>query len=122
MDQSEIKIWAEKYIEAQDSSAEIDIDHPLWWPIGRFVDLEEEDPDSCWAAILEILSHNPSDNVIGILGAGPLEDLIHYHGENFIDRIESEASRNPAFRNLLKCVYESSTRAVWSRIERARNM
>ena len=83
------------------------------------MDLVEEDPDACWQAILTILGRQPPERVLGILAAGPLEDLIQYHGPDFIERIESEACKNPAFKQLLGGVWKSSTEEVWARVQKA---
>lgn len=58
--------------------------------------------------------------MIGILAAGPLEDLIHAWGPAFIDRIEVQAHRDLAFRHLLGGVWRSSSEEIWKRIEVAR--
>jgi hypothetical protein len=58
--------------------------------------------------------------VLGVLAAGALEDLIQFHGPNFIGHIEAESRRNPAFRRLLGGVWRSSTPEVWARVQRAR--
>jgi hypothetical protein len=76
--------------------------------------------EELWQGILEVLSRNPSETVLGMLAAGPLEDLIHYHGPAYVEAIELEARRNPSFRHLLGGVWESSTPEVWHRIESAR--
>lgn len=39
------------------------------------------------------------------VGAGPLEDLVHYHGAAFIDRIERAARNDTNFRVALSCVW-----------------
>jgi hypothetical protein len=90
------------HIEAQ-SIPHILADHPLWWAIERFMLVVGTDvsPEDCWKAILEVLARDPPKNVIGVLAAGALEDLIASHGAEFIERIESESRRNPAFRHLL---------------------
>ncbi|MDR2637430.1 MAG: hypothetical protein LBB55_03750 [Zoogloeaceae bacterium] len=126
MEPQAIKDWATAYIAfQQDSDKNLDhplyLDHPLFWAAERF--MIPEDPDiaeDCWAAILEILSRNPPESVIGILAAGPLEDLIDCAGPQFIDRIELQARRDPAFQHLLGGVWESSTPEIWARIEAVR--
>ena len=119
MTPQDLQEWAAAYIEAQGSQERNHENHPLWWPIGRFFELEHEHPEDCWAAILAVLSRNPSDRVLSVLAAGPLEDLIHMHGKRFIDRIETEARRDPAFRALLRGVWKSGIPEIWARIERA---
>ena len=76
--------------------------------------------EDCWATILEILVRNPPRQVLRVLAAGPLEDLIHHVGPEFIDRIELQARRNPAFRQLLGGVWACSTPDVWARVEAVR--
>ena len=120
MTPQDLQNWVAAYIEAQSSPERINEKHPMWWPIGRFFELEHEHPEDCWAAILAVLGRKPSEKVLGILAAGPLEDLIHMHGERFIDRIETEAMRNPAFRALLRGVWKSSTLEIWARVEKAK--
>ena len=112
--------WSTAYIEAMDSSENVHEHHPLFWAVDKFFDLEIERPDVCWEAILDILSKKPSDRVLGVLAAGPLEDLINNHGSVYIEKIETEARRNPAFRHLLGGVWESGTPDVWGRVEKIR--
>jgi len=45
-----------------------------------------------------------------------MEDLIHYWGEHFIERIEATAQCNPDFRRMLRGVWESGTPDIWRRI------
>ena len=118
---SEIRDWASAFIAFQDDSDSSRQDHPLFWATARFMNPPSEaEAENCWAAILEILARNPSDQVIGMLAAGPLEDLIHGFGPIFIDRIERQARQDRQFLELLGGVWESSTPAVWARIEAIR--
>jgi hypothetical protein len=122
MNQQEIAKWASAYIEAQ-MLPELKADHPLWWAVYRFMPGADTDatPEDCWLAILEVLSRKPPEQVLGILGAGALEDLIAYHGPQFIERIESEARRNIAFRHLLGRVWQNATDSeTWERVKSAR--
>ncbi|MEO0984951.1 MAG: DUF6869 domain-containing protein, partial [Cyanobacteria bacterium J06639_14] len=94
--------------------------HPLFWAVEKFWWLT--DPELRWQAILEILRQRPSGTVISVLAAGPLEDLIHGYGPEFIDRIEAQAQQDPAFRHLLGGVWESSTPEIWARVQAARGI
>ena len=82
--------------------------------------LVESKPDEAFEVILEILLTPQSASVVSILAAGPLENLIENWGPTLIERIETEAGRNPAFRNLLGGVWNSGTSDVWQRIEAVR--
>ena len=121
MDSQAIKDWASAYIALQQDSGRSLDGHPLFWAAERFMlPSDEASAEDCWAAILEILSCNPPDSVIGVLAAGPLEDLIEYAGPDFIERIELNARRDPKFRHLLGGVWASSTPSIWARVEAAR--
>ena len=120
MTRAEIADWATAYIEAQ-MIPKIPGNHPLWWAIHQFMLVDSTtSPEDCWLAILEILSRKPPQQVMQVLAAGALEDLITHHGPEFIERIELEARRNSAFRHLLGGVWRSSTPEVWTRVEQAR--
>src|SRR5258706_9999287 len=88
-------------------------------------DLSREQPELCWEVILEIMRSikpDPATTTFQVLAAGPLEDLLTQHGEWFIDRIESEAKRNPRFKLLLGGVWKNvMPDAVWARLQRCRN-
>jgi len=126
MTRNEIEKWATAYIEAQSDPnlTNGQDEHPLWWAVEQFLDAgmhaESASPEDAWLTILEILRKQPPENVLGILAAGPLEDLIHDYGPKFIDLIEIESRQNPHFRHLLGGVWESSTPDIWNRIKKAR--
>ena len=119
MSPAEIEVWASAYVEYYRQPNRAD-DDPLWWAIQRFMP-RDADPEDCWCAILEILSRHPSGDVIAVLAAGPLEDLLVRHGPEFIDRVEQQSRQDAAFRHLLGGVWPSSIPwAVWQRIIAAR--
>jgi hypothetical protein len=119
IERDELEDWVNAYVEAE-LAGNIGIDHQLWWSKQKFFDLEIDDPESIWAAILLTIEKTSDHRVIGGVAAGPLEDLIENHGAAWIDRIELEARRNPKFRHLLGGVWKSSTPEIWSRVENAR--
>ena len=81
----------------------------------------DADPEAVWSAVLRIIQHNLSEDQISILAAGPVEDLLAWHGEQFIDRIEAEAHRNPVFAHILGGVWRHDMpQAIWQRVEAAR--
>lgn len=74
-----------------------------------------------WRFVLKVVARRPSEWTLEMLAAGPLEDLIAMCGEDFIERIEVEARRNPVFRETLHGVWQSTTsESLWARVERAR--
>jgi hypothetical protein len=117
MDETEIQNWAKAYIEAQLAHG-LNTDHPKWWAVEKFMGIGggETTPADSLKAILTILNLDPPDKLVGILAAGPLEDLIENTGVEVIDEIEALARQNPSFRYLLGGVWESGTPEVWKRI------
>lgn len=84
-------------------------------------DAYTEEPEVAWRALLEIVKRDLTDDEKALLAAGPLEGLIAWHGEDFIDRVEDEAKRNPKFNHLLGGVWrQDMPLEIWERIERAR--
>jgi hypothetical protein len=110
---NELDAWATAYVERARAGSERARD----WADEEF---KRADPESRWVAILAILEREPGDDVVPVLAAGPLEDLIREHGEQFIERIETEARRNAAFRHLLGGVWMCGGHAVWTRVDAAR--
>jgi broad specificity phosphatase PhoE len=81
----------------------------------------ECDPEVLWLFVQTIYKRPMSDRVFAVLAAGPVEDLIAYHGPEFIDRIETEARQNPRFRELLGGAWRNdATDEVWARVEKFR--
>lgn len=76
-----------------------------WETIFTVQDLTYSAPEILWSFVLSVLEQNPTGNALGMLSAGPLEDLIQDHGEQFIERISIETRRNPAFAALLPKVW-----------------
>jgi hypothetical protein len=81
-------------------------------------DLQYEAPETLWALILQIHLRNKSIAIQQVLSAGPLEDLLAKHGEEFIDRVEAEARKDPLFAKLLGGVWQNSmSDKVWIRLQ-----
>jgi hypothetical protein len=118
MNVTDLEAWADAYIEGVQDPTRFKDGHPLWWAIERFMD-SDTDGEDIWLVILRILAKAPPEEVLGVLAAGPLEDLIHDRGDAFIDRIELQARQDRAFRQLLNGVWESGSPEVWARVDRA---
>jgi hypothetical protein len=63
------------------------------------------DPERKLEQVLLLLAAAPDDWQIGLLAAGPLEDLIRHWGSAVIDRIASEAPTNPRLRQALAGIW-----------------
>ncbi|MFQ5937100.1 MAG: DUF6869 domain-containing protein [Acidiferrobacterales bacterium] len=113
-----IKSWIALAHAGEDSS-----EHAAnFWAHSTLWDLNFEDPELCWGLILRILQTDNSDAVIKQLSAGPLEDLLAQRGEQFIERLESEAQHNPSLRKLLGGLWQGEmSEEIWVRIQAARD-
>jgi hypothetical protein len=122
LSKEQILEWARGYVGAYENpDPALGKDQLSPYILGLMPGSENLSPEDTWQVILAVLSLGPSDEVIGILAAGPLEDLIQEHGPGFVERIETEARRNPVFRQLLGGVWRSSSPDIWARVEKARN-
>jgi hypothetical protein len=90
-----------------------------FWAFTALSDLCETNPDSCWELIEEIRSSDGSDVILANLAAGPLEDLLVYHGGRFIERIEELARNDGQYRKLLGAMWQNEIPDdVWERVKR----
>jgi hypothetical protein len=54
------------------------------------------------------------------LSAGPIEGLLVYHGNEFIDRIEKESERNTKLKHFLGGVWKNAMPdEIWKRVQKA---
>jgi hypothetical protein len=65
------------------------------------VDLAKDDPEVLWPIIVRMVAEAADDYHLGIIGATPLEDLLWFHGPEFVDRIEATARTDARFRKAL---------------------
>lgn len=75
------------------------------WAVDEVINFAADEPGYLWEIILEILEIDDSEEIIKAVGAGPLEDLMVYHGERFIDEIEKQAAKSSAFKTAMQNVW-----------------
>lgn len=91
-----------------------------FWIFDRIIEMTEENPEEVFELILDILKKDNSIRIIQNLAAGPLENLLVYHGEKFIERIEKLAKRDPDFKMLLGGVWQNNiSNNIWQRLQAA---
>lgn len=109
-------------LNSRPNPLELDTDEPNQWAHDKLSDLSRDDPDACWEAIIYIMKRAPDDYILGSLAAGPLEDLLVYHGEEMIDQVEREAQSSRQFKKALAGVWKNNiSEEVWRRVEVARD-
>lgn len=88
------------------------------WACMEPVDDVQDDPERAWKFILLAVKAPICAPHFGVLAAGALEDLLSFHGPEFIDRVEEQAKANPAFAHLLGGVWQSQiSDEVWGRVQ-----
>ena len=92
------KAWsASQEVDGERSEAQ-------WEPIFAVHDLTSE-PEDLWGFILLAEPICESAAAFGMLGTGPLEELIAWHGAAFIDRMEARVRDNRRFAELFPHVW-----------------
>jgi len=91
----------------------------LFWSVDRLRDVIEHAPDDAYEVIRELVRLAPSPYVLGIIAAGPLEDLLSDWGERLIDRLEADARDDPKLMAACARVWKLyMPDEVWSRLRR----
>lgn len=78
------------------------------WAVDEVINMVTERPQDLWQIILKILELDSADEIASAVGAGPLEDLMVHHGEDFIGKVEEHASKSDAFKTAMKSVWLDS--------------
>lgn len=74
-----------------------------------------------WRFITAAYKRDLSDDVSGMLAAGPIEDLLSTFGPAYITRVEELAAKDDRFRSILCGVWRQvMTDEVWMRLLAAR--
>jgi hypothetical protein len=90
------------------------------WACSEPVDDARDDPERAWYFILYAPDDPRCAEHFGVLAAGPLEDLLSFHGAAFIDRVEALAHQNPKFAFLLGGVWQfQMSDEIWARVQLA---
>jgi len=122
MTEAEIELIAEGWIRYQlsaEGSAERAANCKF---VSSAFDIREGDPKLLWRLILAIHARDQSDDVQCKLSAGPLEDLLSYHGPAFIDVVEQQGNDDPAFAKLLDGAHRHlMSEDVWGRVTNKSN-
>jgi len=95
------------------------------------MDSPREAPDLTWETILLVVRAYPEADfyteapteaqaVCGALAASPVEDLLSFHGPDFIDRFEREARSDRRMAWVLGGAWQfQMTDEIWNRVRRA---
>lgn len=93
-----IRAWIEYHANPKEKTEE-------FWAWEQVDDAVWNNPEEGWSLILALIKEAPNNSILANVAAGPLEDLIVRHCEQFIDRIEEQARKDPKFRLCLTGVW-----------------
>ena len=113
---NEIRSLADAWIE-HDLHSRKTSNEGTFWAWLRLDELVRYEPEEAWRVIQAIRQASGSDMTLANLAAGPLEDLLAKHGDQFIDRVETFARRDAQFRKLLGAVWQNAmSEEIWLRV------
>jgi hypothetical protein len=74
-------------------------------------------PEKQWTFILAAMALASSDDELGHIAAGPLEHLLAYHGQDYIERVEERSAHDPKFARTVTGVWKHlMTDDIWARV------
>jgi hypothetical protein len=73
--------------------------------LSQIFQLPVEEPEDCWRFIQIACELPLSDDQLGLLGAGVLEDLMDAHGQDFLDRVEAAAKESVHMQTVVDAVW-----------------
>jgi hypothetical protein len=80
-------------------------DDSFHWAYEDVCDILSKDPEHAWRLTLAMIDRADDPLTLAYVAAGPLEDLLAWHGAAFVDRVVSLASTDPRFREALGSVW-----------------
>lgn len=87
------------------------------WVFEFVMNLSQYHPSAAWDVLLTLIAEARSDEHLALVAAGPMEELLKYHGPEVIGTVEAEATTNSPFRSALSGVWRSSIADdVWARV------
>jgi hypothetical protein len=95
------------------------VDLVIDWSLGP----DSGNPELLWRFILATYKRDISQRVVGMLAAGPVENLLSEFGPDYIASVEDLARQDERFRWLLGGVWRlEMTDEVWQRLQSARDV
>ena len=87
-------LYHRAHIDANDLAFNTNVGDKHFWAIEALMKAARDDPEFCWDFILKSAKTKTGDLDLAYLAAGPLEDLLHYHKETYIDRLKEIAEKD----------------------------
>lgn len=87
-----------------------------FWAHEDLADLCYTNPNDAWQVILALVQASEADALLQAIGAGPLADLMIFHGEDYIGHVENQADADSRFRQAMSGAWlDGDDTPVWKR-------
>jgi hypothetical protein len=90
-----------------------------FWAWEKLDELCRHNPEDAWLVIDALSKIDSSDKMLANIAAGPLEDVLVWHGDKLINKIEETAKDDSILRKLLGGVWKNEiSDNVWNRLKK----
>jgi hypothetical protein len=121
MESSEFETIVKAWVTAQAAQEGSETYHENEWAIRKLINwsVGNPQPHLVWQFVIAAYPQTNSEAVLGMIAAGPLEDLLSGYGTEYIERVEALAHQDPVFSRLLSGVWRGKiTDDVWNRLQK----
>ena len=110
---------AEAWVKLMRLDDENSENSPLFEAFSLLDDLVYDKPEEAWQVMQLLWKIDSSDEMLSIIAAGPVEDLLSLHGEAFIGRFEELSITDAIFKKLLGAVWgqDRMPPAIYARLK-----
>lgn len=116
MDTTRKNDFVRSWMAIQDALAGSDTYEQNFWAHEELADLCESTPEDAWEVIVALAGAANTEPLLEAIGAGPLQDLMTQHGEEYIAQVEREAGENARFRRAMAGAWlDSDDTPVWAK-------
>jgi hypothetical protein len=106
-----VKSWIRMQL-AENGSEEYERE---FWSFEKLSNYCRKEPRCAWEIVVGIYESTSNDVVLSNLAAGPLEDLLVYHGSLALPWVADYCVRQPSFGEVLQMVWRNEMRdEVWN--------
>jgi hypothetical protein len=86
-----------------------------FWAFDEVNRIVRRDPAAGWRLTSLLVNKAPSDEALAYVAAGPLEDLLTFHGPALIDHVAVAARADKRLQLALSAVWLNRANPVWER-------
>ena len=108
MEQSSTQAIAEAWSQMHSFEINSPEYEKYFWAFEQLSELIQNNPLEALEVIFKIIEIDPSEKSLSNLGAGPIEDLMCYKGNEVINKIRTEAKSNVNFKKALASTWLDS--------------